>query len=84
MRSNLYGIFLKSLKPNGGFRFAMSRSKKRSIAYVKKEGWGEVRSMPLPFDTNAWDCPTFRLCSELIFELNGTADLIRRLTDQKA
>ena len=54
----LYGVFI----PGGTWYLETSR--RRTLTIGRR--WGvEVRRMPWP-ESNLWDAPTFRMCSDLI------------------
>ena len=55
---NLYGVFV-------GSKWGMVTNKKLALKEAKKHK-GEVRAMPYPKDTSAWDYPTFYVCSDQI------------------
>jgi hypothetical protein len=54
----LYGIFL----PNG--TWCMETSRKRALE-AGKGWWAEVKRMRWP-ESDIWDAPTFKMCSETI------------------
>lgn len=67
----LYGVF-------AGGKWGMTTNKKNAMEQAKKHQ-GEVRVMPYPQDTHAWDYPTFRVCSDPIadFRLGREWDAVR-------
>jgi len=58
----LYGIFILDSTVQ---KWCMSTNRKRALAFGKANR-GLVTRMLYPRDTNSWDAPTFRACSDVI------------------
>lgn len=63
----LYGVFAPSLVRPNSWRWGMTYNKRVAIKAAKGVKGSEVRRMTDCPEVSAWDCPTFRVCSDLIF-----------------
>ena len=62
---NLYGIFI-----DDGNKWALATNKRQALRFAKERG-GYVTQMRYP-ESNSWDAPTFKVCSDMIADFRVT------------